>query len=208
MPPAQPAPEKTERAVTPQERQFLEEYVANDFNATQAYLKAWPHHSYSTARNEASKLLANPYIQTELDAVKEEYARRLRISPAKVLKELAIIAFSDIGEAFTPSACDGEPDKALPLSRMRPTTRRAIHTTKTKKRKIKDKNGGDTAEEIEEVEYRMYSKLEALDKLCKRLGLFKESEGSDKGVPLTPAEQLKLLAKMYEEAEQTKEGEK
>ncbi len=202
MPPAQPAADKTERAVTPQERQFLEEYVANDYNATQAYLKAWPHHSYSTARNEASKLLANPYIQTELEAVKEEYARRLRISPAKVLKELAIIAFSDIGEAFTPSACDGEPDRALPLSQMRPTTRRAIHTTKTKKRKIKSRDGGDTAEEIEEVEYRMYSKLEALDKLCKRLGLFKEAEPGDKTPETTDAERVAMVLKLFQDAQE------
>lgn len=179
-----------DRRLRARHKRFLEEYVANDFNAVRAYMKVFRESSYSSAAEASSRLLKTVKIQEELKAIQDEYARQVRVSRAKVLKELAIVAFSDIGEAFIPSANRCEPDSVRPLSRMRPTIRRAIQSAKTKKRRIRGKDG-DVAEEVEEVEYKLYSKLDALDKLCKKLGLFKDEEKPAE--TLTEAQKIELL---------------
>src|SRR5262245_59196366 len=115
--------------LTVRQQRFLCEYVACDFNGTRAYLKAFPTHTYSTARNESSKLLTNPDIEAELVAIRAELARTLRISSLKVLREIAAIAFVDIGEAFEPDP-NGGMDRPRPLSQMRPAVRKAIKSVK------------------------------------------------------------------------------
>jgi phage terminase small subunit len=188
--------------VTTSQRRFLEEYIAFDGNATQAYLKAFPEHSYGTARCESSKLLANPSIQAELQAMREGYARDLRISGLKVLKELAAVAFSDIGEVF--EEVEGEFDRAKPPSRIRPLARKAVQVAKVKRRKVKSKASDDLVEEVEEVEYKLYSKLDALDKLCKKLGLFKDDDKPVDG--MTEAEKIALVRMILGGTATTPEG--
>jgi phage terminase small subunit len=161
------------RSLTPQEQRFLEEYIAFDGNATQAYLKAFPEHTYGTARTNSSKLLATANIQAELEAAREGYCRAVRVSNLKVLRELASLAFADIGEAFDPDPAGGL-DVPRPLSRIKPAVRKAMQVVKVKRRKVKQKGSDEVLEEVEEVEYKFHSKLEALEKLCKKLGFFKD----------------------------------
>ena len=54
----------------------------------------------STANTYTSELLKNPKIVHCIDKVKKHYRRQLRITPERILKEEASIAFSDIVEFF------------------------------------------------------------------------------------------------------------
>lgn len=52
---------------------FCDEYIRNGFNAQKAYRVAYPGSADSTVRNESSRLLKNPRIQEELEAVEASY---------------------------------------------------------------------------------------------------------------------------------------
>lgn len=170
------------------ERQFLEEYVANDENAVRAYMKVFGN-GYKVSSVLSTRLLEEVRIQEELKAVKAEYARRVRVSPAKVLKELALIAFADPGEAFEPDPSGGQ-DIPKPMSKITPATRRAIGAAKTKRRRIVGE--GQELYEVEEVAYTFANKIAALDSLCKKLGLFKDDK-ADPLAGMTDAQKLELL---------------
>lgn len=59
---------------------FLDEYLSNGFNGTQAYLATYPDTKYKVANVEATKLLAKPSIQDQVryrldsQGITDEYA--------------------------------------------------------------------------------------------------------------------------------------
>jgi phage terminase small subunit len=149
--------------LTPNQLRFCSEYAA-DRNATQAYLRAYPGKAYTTARNEACKLLALPDIKAEVDAAEKEHARRTGVSARRVLRELAGIAFLDVADAFEGNGLPAP----RPLSKIAPATRRSIQSVRVKRKK----EGRKAV--VEEVEYKFADKLSALDKLCKHLGITRD----------------------------------
>lgn len=154
--------------LTPDQERFVEEYLI-DLNATQAYRRAFPGCTYKTARSEGSRFLAKPSIVLEVQAAKQERRRQSKVKADKVIRELARIAFADIG-----AACDLSADEVRPLPpRQIPLdTRRAMTTLKLKRRRVL---GNDEASyEVEVFEYRFADKVAALDKLARHLGLFQE----------------------------------
>lgn len=76
------------------ERRFVEEYF-KDPNGSQAYKLAKPGCKDSTARTEASKLLAKPHIASALAALRAEQAKRTEISADRAVKEAWAIATAD-----------------------------------------------------------------------------------------------------------------
>lgn len=170
--------ESGRKPLTLKQRRFVEEYAASDGNAVQAYYRAFGRYTakgtrrtYRGAQNASSLLLSNPIIQGEIAAANDEYARRIRVSKRKALRELAAVAFSDPDDVYEP-----DPDnRGLPTPRpwrdVPAAARKAIRSVKVKRKRLtSDKD--DTAWEVEELEYRFHSKTDALDKLCKKLGLF------------------------------------
>lgn len=79
------------------QKTFCEEYLI-DLNATQAAIRA--SYSSKTAKQIGSRLLTNVDIQDCIAELQKERSERTRISQDRVLKELAIIAFLDIRDAF------------------------------------------------------------------------------------------------------------
>lgn len=166
--------------LTLKQRRFVEEYVASDGNATEAYFRAFGRQTakgnrrtYRGAQVEASKLLSNPIILVEIEAAQAEYARALRISKQRVMREVANIAFADLGDLFEEDPATGMP-KSKRWNQVNPKMKRAIQSVKVKKRIIKAFGQGDDGlqEEIEEVEYKLHPKGAELDKLCKKLGFY------------------------------------
>lgn len=158
--------------LTPNERIFVDEYAV-DRNGTQAYLKAFPKSTYATANVESHRLLRKPSVKAEVKAALRAHARRCRIDAQRVLRELAAIAFADVGEAFEDGTHGGLPSPR-PLGKMPKATRRAIQSVKVKRRVISSSNDEDY--EVQEIEYKFADKLSALDKLCKHLGLTSDGE--------------------------------
>jgi hypothetical protein len=108
---------------------------------------------------------------------REEYAARVRVSKGRVLREVSAVAFADPADAFDPDP-NGGPLLARPLHKIPAATRRAIQSVKVKRRRIA--GNGSEVYEVEEVEYKFASKLDALDKLCKRLGFYTDEANAPK----------------------------
>jgi phage terminase small subunit len=152
------------------QQRFVVEYTI-DRNATRAYLRAFGPCAYGTARTEGSRLLTNPDIAAEIEAAKREHLRTCRIDARRVLRELAAVAFMDLGNFYVQDQFTG-----LPMPRnwqdIPPTARRALRAVKVKRRRLRGA-GPDVIDEVEEIEFKFADKLAALDRLCKYLGLTK-----------------------------------
>lgn len=109
-----PAPEK-ESELTGKEERFCREYVCDaGLNATRAYLSAFPHVTYNTAKNESCVLLAKPYINARIDELTQDRYKRLEITPERILSELAKLAFYDPRKFFD------EDGRLKPLGELHP----------------------------------------------------------------------------------------
>ena len=150
--------------VTEAHRRFVDEYLI-DLNGTRAYRVAYPGASYAAARTNAGRLLALPAVWREVRAGRAAQRKRTRVTADRVLRELAVIAFSDIGDLFEP---DGRP---IAVHQLDPATRRAIATRTVSS--ATDASGVTR----ETFHVRFWDKLRALELLARHLGLDR---------PLTP----------------------
>lgn len=151
-------------APTDRELAFLAEYLANGRNATRAYLSVWPNAGLVTARTRAAKVLAKPNVRTRLRRLEREYRRKVGVEAERVLAELAAVAFSDVGEVIDlASFCL--------RARISPAARRSIASLKVRTDTRKHAKGVTVRQT---VEVRFHSKAEALEKIARHLGLFRE----------------------------------
>lgn len=79
-------------ALTAKQKRFCEEYLI-DLNATQAAIRAG--YSPKTAEQTASRLLRNVKVQEYIAKRQKELSRSTEITQERVIKELALIAFSN-----------------------------------------------------------------------------------------------------------------
>lgn len=79
-------------ALTDKQKRFCEEYFI-DLNATQAAIRAG--YSPKTAEQTASRLLRNVKVQEYIAKRQKELSRSTEITQERVIKELALIAFSN-----------------------------------------------------------------------------------------------------------------
>jgi phage terminase small subunit len=174
-----------QKPLTENELRFVEEFIADGSrNATQAFFRAYGRidargrlRSYAASRKQASVLLTKPHIAAELQAVRSALGRRTRVSAERTIRELAAVAFADVGDAFDRDPAGG-PDTPRRLHEIPPATRRAIQKVKVKRRTYTARDGGEGRTVVEvEVEYTLASKNDALDKLCRHLGITKDGAG-------------------------------
>lgn len=77
-----------------QRHELFAQYIAKGHSAIDAYTRA----GYLPHRSSASQLLANPNIKERVDELMIAGAEKSEISVARVLEELAKIAFTDLSE--------------------------------------------------------------------------------------------------------------
>lgn len=87
-------PAKAVAGLTELERRFVEEYF-KDPNGSQAYKLAKPGAKDTTARTEASKLLAKPNVAAFLADLRAKQSQRTEISADLVVREAWAIAMAD-----------------------------------------------------------------------------------------------------------------
>jgi phage terminase small subunit len=80
-------------SLTPRQQRFAEEYLV-DLNATRAALRAG--YSAKGAEVRGSELLRNRKVAAKIDGLKRERSERTRVTADRVLRELAVLAFSSI----------------------------------------------------------------------------------------------------------------
>ena len=85
--------------MTPKQQRFVDEYLI-DLNATQAYLRAGYKVKETSARVQASRLLADPNIARAIEAAKKKRSERTQITQDRVLQEIARIAFFDVRKLY------------------------------------------------------------------------------------------------------------
>jgi hypothetical protein len=180
------------KTLTQNQRRFVEEYVTEGSrghgNAVQAYFRAYgrvtkqgKRRTYQSAQAASSRLLSNVIVKAEVEAAQAEYSARIRVDKARTLRETACVAFFDPADAFDRDPAGG-PLVAKPLHDIPAATRRAIQSVKYKRRRLK--GDGDEVYEVEEVEYKFASKMDALDKLSKKLGFYAAEGGQSAAADL------------------------
>lgn len=80
-------------SLTDKQKAFCEEYII-DNNASRAAIAAG--YSENTARQIAAENLTKPYIMEEIQRLQDARSKRTEITADRVLKELAIIGYSNI----------------------------------------------------------------------------------------------------------------
>jgi phage terminase small subunit len=85
-------------------QQFIDEYLSNGMNGTQAYKKVYPSVQDNTARINANKLLTRTDVAEEVKKRQEVTANRLEITREYIVKEYLelIESAKQVSEDFGP----------------------------------------------------------------------------------------------------------
>lgn len=150
-------------ALTPKQQRFVDEYLI-DLNATKAAERAG--YSKKTARVIGAENLTKPAVAAAIAAASDQRAKVNKITAQRVLDELALIAFSDLGELVEFTA-DGIQFK--PAAAVSEAARRAVASVK-----IRRDLGSEERPPTETVEFKLWDKVGALRQLAEHLGLVKE----------------------------------
>lgn len=92
-------------ALTKKNKAFLEEYVANGYNATRAYMKVYypdtpivvNDATYTSSAGSAHKVLLKPESKAYIKELQHERFEQLSINADRVAEELSKMAFGLIG---------------------------------------------------------------------------------------------------------------
>lgn len=157
---------------------FIREYI-KDYNALAATVRAG--YSEISAPYQSYFLMKNKKVQLAIEKWEKFLANRFINTKERVLKEMSILAFSDIQDYL-------DVDGNLKIwSELPSQVTRAIKKLKIKTTKRIEKGTNDEIQ-FKEVEFELYDKKAALDQMGRELGLFKEKKeltGAD-GTPLIP----------------------
>jgi phage terminase small subunit len=168
-----------EDGLNDRQRKFVDAYLICQ-DPVEAYRKA----GYQAKTNEAAQVSASQILSNL--AVKEVIAKRQRqisaatdTEAARVVAELALVGFSDIGAVLDFSGTEA---RLRPACEITEAARRAISSVKVR---CYTEGRGDAARTVEVTEFKLWDKLSALDKLARRLRLYEDDRDSEKdAVPL------------------------
>lgn len=152
--------------MTAKQMRFCDEYLI-DLNATQAAIRAGYSEKY--ANTNVSKLLQNTSIKEEIQKRQKDRVERTEITQDMVLRELAIIAFSNAADyaAVVEKECEDEDGNPVTYRTVEPVLTKDL-TEAQKKALSVIKKGRDG------FEVKPYDKVRALELLGKHLGMFTE----------------------------------
>lgn len=86
--PAQPLPHTNNEL-------FVQAYLANGLNATQAYLTIHPKARYNTARSEGARLLQNPTVSARVAFLSAARAKKFEVDGEELLRQTNAVANAD-----------------------------------------------------------------------------------------------------------------
>ena len=154
--------------LTVKQQAFVNEYL-KDGNATRAYRAAgYRAASDGVAHANSSALLRNHKVSAAVEAARKIISERALVTAEDVVRELKKVAFSDIGHVldFT-----GTNPTLRPACDVPEDARRALSSVKV--RRVFEGSGDDAAP-VDVIEFKLWDKLAALDKLARHLGMFVE----------------------------------
>jgi len=182
--------------LTDKQQRFCEEYII-DLNATQAALRA------GYCANSVNKVgpanLVKVGIREEIQRLKSERSDRLQIEADSVVKELAIVAFSNIrdyltvnedGDVFLKGFDGIEAEKLAAIESIK------VNTTRKK----------DESREYTTTQFKLHSKLNALEQLGRHLGIYEKDNEQSRVIPTTETLTLEEMKKRIKAAEKAGTG--
>lgn len=98
-------------ALTAQQELFCREYVARKFNATDAYRAAYPKSKPHAAQTSASRLLSKAMAQARVAEIVAAAASDAGVTPQRVVRELAFIAFQRTTQLHRPDGSLKNPNE-------------------------------------------------------------------------------------------------
>jgi len=150
--------------LTPKQQRFVEEYLV-DLNATQAAIRAG--YSKKTAKATGHENLTKPDIAKAVEAGRKAMAEKAGVSAERVVNELALIGFADMGKFVTV-----HDDGAVVIDFSKLATGDLRACSEISQKHIPTKDGPD----IVETKFKLHSKVQALKQLGDHLGIFKAPE--------------------------------
>lgn len=153
--------------ITEKQKRFCEEYLI-DINGTQAAIRAG--YSENTANEQASRLLTNVNISNYIEELRKAQQKRTEITADQVIKELAKVGFSNIQDYITDSNL---------ISDLSKTDKGKAAAVASVKKSVTRFDGG----EKEVVEFKLWNKVDALEKLGRHLGIFEKDNEQSRPIP-------------------------
>lgn len=166
-PPTGTPPDPADEPLNEDQQLFVDEYLI-DRNAARAYRTIYPGCSHHNARMEGSRLRHRPNVAREIRAAINACRARNQATADKVIEEIARVATSDIYSLYDPVNGRLRHPRHIPYD-----ARKAIASIKVtrERRSVRTRGRTRTTVTEQEIEYRLWPKMEALGKLCKHLGL-------------------------------------
>lgn len=151
--------------MTPKQERFVQEYLI-DLNATQAAIRAG--YSAKTAESAGPRLLGNVEVRAAIEARQTERAASVGVTAEKVLRELALLGFSNMGD-YMNAGPDGDPY----LSFADLTREQTAALTEVTVEDFKD-GRGDDGRDVRRIKFKLADKRAALVDIGKHIGMFKD----------------------------------
>lgn len=129
--------------------------------------KAYVAAGFKYNRGNAARLKARESIQDRIRELMTRAAARVEINASRVLDEIGLIAFASMGDFVN---VDEEGNVRLNFPNMSKDALRPV--TKIKQRHIRQRDEDGNMETVVETQFELGSKLDALEKLARNLGLY------------------------------------
>lgn len=150
------------------ERIFVREYLV-DFNASRAAARAG--YSPKAAPHHAHRVKNRPRVRAAIEAALAARASKLEITAERVLRELALMGFANLGDYVTP-----EPDGTARLDLSGLTRDQAAAIRELTSEAVTTGQGA-AARTVRKVKVRLADKKGSLELVGKHLGLFGRKAG-------------------------------
>jgi phage terminase small subunit len=170
------------KALPPRRAAFVREYLV-DLNASRAARDVG--YAAKSASAEGSRLLANPEVQAEITRQRAILAEQSNVTPERIVAELAVIAFSDLGD-YIRIHPDGT--ASIELGNMPPGATRAISSVD-----VNESRSGGVRSRI-----KLHDKQAALVSLAKMFGMM-TGDSPGVSVVVNDAEKVELSTLSIEE---------
>ena len=158
------------------QQRFVEEYLV-DANARQAAIRAG--YSARSAEVNGPRLLRNAQVATAVEEKQKERAERTQVTADRVIEELALIAFGDIGDFFDATG------NLRDVSELSEDAKRRLGSIDVLRETTR--SNGDVRTIEQTLKVKPWDKLRALDMLGKNLGMFRDKVNIGADVSLLDA---------------------
>jgi len=178
------------QAAAERKANFIEAYIANGGNATQAAISAG--YSAKTARSQAARLLADDNISTELRKRQKVLGAKYKLDTESVLQQLASLVYADPRKAFGADGC------LLPVSEWPDEVAAMVASVEVDA--LYEGSGRDRVQVGVTQKVKFWDKNSAIEKAMKHLGQFEKDNKQKNPFQEMSKEQLhRFIARKQEE---------